>query len=51
MADESPTGNGATVALSIPPGDLRFPRSTFTMARDDIREELAAAASVGHGHS
>lgn len=41
MADANPTGDGAPVALSIPPGELSFLRSTFTMARDGIREELA----------
>jgi len=41
MADANPTGDGAPVALSIPPGELAFLRSTFTMARDGIREELA----------
>jgi hypothetical protein len=41
MADANPTGDGAPVALSIPPGEMSFLRSTFTMARDGIREELA----------
>jgi hypothetical protein len=40
MADANPTGDGAPVALSIPPDELAFLRSTFTMARDGIREEL-----------
>jgi hypothetical protein len=41
MADTNPTGDGATIALSIPSSDLPFLRSTFTMARDGVREELA----------
>lgn len=41
MAEKNPTGDGASIALTIPPDDLRFLCSTFTMARDGIREELA----------
>ncbi len=44
MADQNPTGDGVAVALTIPPGDLKFLRSTLMMARDGIREELAGFA-------
>jgi hypothetical protein len=40
MAEKNPMGDGATVALTIPPDDLKFLRSTFTMARDGICDEL-----------
>jgi hypothetical protein len=40
MADQNPTGDGAAVALTIPPDDLKFLRSTFAMVRDGLREEL-----------
>jgi len=41
MAEKNPTGDGPSIALTIPPDDMRFLRSTFTMARDGVREELA----------
>jgi hypothetical protein len=37
-------GDGIAVALSVPPGDLVFLRSTLTMARDGVRDELARFA-------
>jgi hypothetical protein len=40
MADENPTGRGATVALNIPVDQVRFLRSTFEQARAGVRDEL-----------
>jgi hypothetical protein len=40
MARTNPTGDGQSVALTIPQDDNRFLRGVFTMARDGIRDEL-----------
>lgn len=40
MADENPTGNGATVALNLPADHVAFLRRTFESACAGVSEEL-----------
>jgi hypothetical protein len=40
MADQNPTGSGATVALKIPADHIRFLRSTFEKAHAGVKDEL-----------
>jgi uncharacterized protein YdcH (DUF465 family) len=40
MADQNPTGSGATVALNLPADHVRFLRSTFEKARAGVKDEL-----------
>lgn len=43
MADQNPTGRGAAVALKLPAAHVRFLRSTFSDAREGVRDELSHA--------
>jgi hypothetical protein len=40
MADENPTGRGATVALDLPVDHIHFLCGVFEKARDGINDEL-----------
>jgi hypothetical protein len=41
MADSDPTGDGATVALNLPAGHVRFLRGVFEDAREGVSDDLA----------
>jgi hypothetical protein len=42
MANQNPTGSGATVALKVPADHIRFLRGTFEKARAGVKDELEA---------